>query len=343
MKSWKKVIGLVMALTLTFILFAGCGKNITSDTASKNTGSGLSSKEESNSIKLKKMALVINGPVSDGGWNSNAWKGLELAKEKYGCEIAVSENVKQSDYEAAFREYANQKYDLIVANGFEFTDAIKAVAGDFPDVKFAIVNGGYSGGNIASLVFDNYSFGYMAGSLAGYMTKTNAVGFVGGQEIPSITDARDGYKAGVADVNPNIKVISTIADSWDDMVKGKEIAISQITTANVDILFSSASSVDTGVIDGAKEKGKYVIGQPNDKLDSAPGTVIGSILTSTPNLIMLAADGVANGDFKGQLFVGDLKNDVITLGKFGKEVPQDVIDKMNQLVEDIKSDKIKIK
>jgi basic membrane protein A len=336
LRSLKKLVSTGLILAMTCSIFVGCG--------SKPAGSGANSKEsKDNGSKLKKIALVINGPVSDGGWNSNAWKGLEMAKEKYGCEIAVSENVKQADYESAFREYANQGYDLIVANGFEFTDAIKTVALEFPDVKFAIINGGYSANNISSLVFDQYLCGYLAGSLAGYMTKTNAIGFVGGQEIPSIVDALEGLKGGLAKANPNAKVVSTMADSWEDMVKGKEIALSQITSANVDIMFSVASSVDTGVIDGAKEKGKYVIGQPNDKLDSAPGTVIASVLSSTPDLVMLAASDVATGQFKGEPFLGNLENGVIKLGRFGKEVPQDIVDKMNQLVEDIKSGKVKIK
>lgn len=339
MKSLKKMlsVALIVILALASITVSGCASN----SGGNNADGG--DKAPANDSKLQKMALVINGPVSDGGWNSNAWKGLELAKEKYGTEIAVSENVKQSDYEAAFREYANQGYDLIIANGFEFSDAVKAVAADYPDTKFAVINGSFVADNVASLNFDNYVVAYLAGALAGYMTQTNVIGFVGGQEIPPIMDGLNGIKAGLAYVNPNAKVVSTMADSWDDMVKGKEIAISQITSANADILYSVASAVDTGVMDGAKEKGKYFIGQPNDKLDLAPGTVIASVILSTPDLVMLAADATANGTFKGDYVYGDLNNGVHALGRMGKEVPQDIQDKMLQLVEDIKSGKVKIK
>jgi basic membrane protein A len=196
---------------------------------------------------------------------------------------------------------------------------------------------------VMSLNFDNYVVGYLAGDLSGYMTKTNAVGFVGGQEIPPVMEGLKGLEAGLAYINPSAKVVSTMADSWDDMVKGKEIAISQITSANVDILYSIASAVNTGVIDGAKEKGKYAIGQPNDKVDKAPGTVIASVILSTPELVMMAVDGVANDTFKGDFVYGDLSNGVHKLGKMGKEIPTDIQDKMKQLVEDIKTEKVKIK
>lgn len=334
MKS-KKLIALLLALAL-ITMVVGCGSQGTSSSGSEGGSSATNS-------NLQKVALVINGPVVDGGWNSNAWLGLEQAKEKYGCEIAVSENVKQSDYETAFREYANQGYDLIFANGFEFTDAIKAVAPEYPDVYFAIINGGYSGENIVSLNFDEYLKGFMAGALAGLMTETNVIGYVGGEEVPSITNAREGYEAGLAYTNPQGKVVSTIADSWDDMAKGKEIAISQITSANADILYSVASSVDTGVIDGAKELGKYVIGQPNDKLDSAPGTVIASTIGSTPYLVMLAADAVAEGNFTGEGMMGTLDNGVHSWGKFGPEVPKEIQDKMHQLAQDIIDGKVKLR
>jgi len=330
----KKLVAVLLVLTFA-VMLTSCG-------SSQDTSSGKSEGGSSTNSKVEKIALVINGPVADGGWNSNAWLGLEQAKEKYGCEIAVSENVKQADYETAFRDYANQGYDIIFANGFEFTDAVKAVAPEYPDVYFAIINGGYSGENIVSLNFDEYLKGFMAGALAGLMTKTNVVGYVGGEEVPSVTNGLAGYKAGLAYTNPDAKVVSTIADSWDDMAKGKEIAISQITSANADILYSIASSVDTGVIDGAKEMGKYVIGQPNDKLDSAPGTVIASTIGSTPYLVMLAVDAVAEGTFKGEGMVGTLDNGVHSWGKFGPEVPQEVQDQMNQLVQDIIDGKVKL-
>lgn len=333
MKLSKKELSLLLITVMIMsVTMFGCSSDKPNSSSSTPTNS-----------KLTKAALVINGPVNDGGWNSLPWQGLQQAKAKYGCDITVSENVKQSDYESAFRDYANQGYSLIVANGFEFTDAVKAVAPDFPKVKFAIINGGYSKDNVTSLIADEYVKGYLAGAMAGYMTKTNKLGYIGGQAVPSITDGLNGFKAGAAHINPNAKMVSTMADSWDDIAKGKEIALSQITTENVDIIYSMASSVDTGSIDGAKSQGKFVIAQPSDKLDSAPGTVIGSVLISTPQMIMLVADAIANDTFKGEDFHGDLSNGVISLGRFGKEIPQNVQDSMNQLVKDINDGKVKTK
>ncbi len=333
-----KKVKILSSLLLLFMVISitSCA----SPSSSSNTTAGGAS---SANTPLKKVALVIDSPVADGGFNANAWKGLELAKETYGCEIAVSENVKQSDFESVFRDYANQGYTLVMGNGSQYSDAAKAVAPDFPDVKFCVINGAHTAENLSSLNFDNFTVCYMSGALAAYMTKTKVVGFVGGKEIFPVQDGRAGFQAGVASVDPNIKVITAMADSFSDMAKGKEIANSMITTNNVDVLYSIGSAVDTGVMDGAKENGKYFIGQPNDKLDLAPGTVICSAILSTPDLIMIVADQIATNTFKGDKFYGSIANGVHKMGRFGNEVPKDIQDKILQLQEDIKTEKLKIK
>ncbi|MCL2323866.1 MAG: BMP family protein [Oscillospiraceae bacterium] len=331
----KKIKALSMLLALSlFLPLISCSNP--SNQASSNSGT-------TPTTPLKSIALVIDSPVADGGFNANAWKGLELAKEKYGCKIAVSENVKQSDFESAFRDYANNGYTLILGNGSQYSDAAAAVAPDFPDVKFAVINGTHTAENLASLNFDNYTVCYMSGALAAYMTKTNAVGFIGGMDIFPVQDGRAGFQAGVASVNPNVKVYTAMADSFSDMAKGKELANSMITTNNVDILYSIGSAVDSGVMDGCKENGKYFIAQPSDRLDEAPGTVICSAILSTPDLIMILADQVATNTFKGEKFYGTIANGVHKMGRFGKEVPQDIQDKILQLQDDIKTGKLKIK
>lgn len=328
-----KFLSVLLLFSLLLLTISGCSSPSDSSGSSPDTPD----------TPLKNIALVINAPVADGGFNANAWKGLELAKEKYGCDIQVSENVKQSDYEAVFRDYANEGFSLIIGNGNEFSDAAAAVAADFPDIKFSVINGLYTADNLSSLNFDNYTVAYLAGALSAYMTKTNVIGFVGGMEIFPVQDGREGYTAGAKSVKPDIEVVDTIADSFDDMAKGKEIANSMITTKKVDVLYSIASAVDTGVMDGAKENGVYFIGQPTDKLELAPGTVICSAILSTPDLIMIAADQVAEDKFEGIEVYGTLENGVHSMGTFGEEVPEDVKETILQLQEDIKTGKVKIK
>lgn len=331
MKKFK-ALSIVLALSI-FVPLVSCSSPSNEPSSDANSAT----------TPLKKIALIIDSPVADGGFNANAWKGLQLAEETYGCEIAFSENVKQSDFESTFRDYANNGFTLILGNGSQYSDAAAAVAPDFPDIKFAVINGAHTGENLASLNFDNYTVCYISGALAAYMTKTNNVGFVGGKEIFPVQDGREGFKAGVASVDPNIKVHTAMADSFSDMAKGKEIANTMITTNDVDVLYSIGSAVDAGVMDGAKEQGKYFIGQPNDKLDEAPGTVICSAILSTPDLIMIAAEQVATDTFKGEKFYGSLENGVHKMGRFGEEVPKDIQEKVLQLQEDIKTGKLTIK
>ncbi len=337
-----KALSILLALSM-FVPMISCSSPSNQPNSNDSATTSSNAAGATTDTPLKKIALVIDSPVADGGFNANAWKGLEQAKAKYGCEIAVSENVKQSDFESVFRDYANNGFSLILGNGSQYSDAAAAVAPDFPDIKFAVINGSHVGENLASLNFDNYTVCYISGALAAYMTKTKSVGFVGGKEIFPVQDGKAGFKAGVAATDPSVKVYDAMADSFSDMAKGKELANTMISTNNVDILYSIGSAVDTGVMDGAKENGKYFIGQPNDKLDEAPGTVICSAILSTPDLIMIAADQVATNTFKGEKFYGTLSNGVHKMGRFGKEVPQDIQDKILKLQDDIKTGQLKIK
>lgn len=338
------VIALLFILSLVFTAGLGCGSGSKEATGDKGNEAAQDQKETSSGETAKKVALVLNGPISDAGWNANAYKGLMQAKEKYaadGLEVAFSENVPQADYEETFHNYASQGYNLIIANGFEFSDAVLNVAKDFPDVGFAVINGTTTTDNVAALEFDNVECGYIAGVLAGLMTKTGKVGFVGGTEIPSMINAVAGYKAGLASVNKNAELVVSYVGSWDDVAKAKELAQAMIGN-KVDVIMPFASAASVGVLEAAKESGAYIISSPGAQLDLAPNTVIGSIVQSTPDLIDLPIGSVVKGTFRGEHIKGNLANGAQYMGRFGSAVPDDVKEKMEQLKKDLSEGKIEL-
>jgi basic membrane protein A len=289
-----------------------------------------------------KAAIVFNGPVSDGGWNADCYQGMMQLKEKLGYEIAYSENVKQADYVSAFREYANLGYDLIVCPGFEFSDAVHEVYADYPDTKFAVINGGFTAENVASMGHNNVQAGFLAGVIAGLYSKSNVAGYVGGTEIPPIVDAQTGMERGLRYINPDAKLIATMAGSWSDMAKGKEIALSQISTANVDVIFGFASAVNAGIIEGCAEKGAAVIGEPGDLLDLNPDVIITSVIISNPRLIMMAGEKVAQGTFSGEAIIGDLNNGGVDVGRYNSKMAAADQKKIQDIIEKIKSGEIDV-
>jgi basic membrane protein A len=335
-KYLARVLALAIVLSLISAMALGCG----SGGGEANGQDDQSAQSDGEEGAAKKVALVLNGPISDAGWNANAYKGLVNAEEKYGLEIAFSENVPQADYEETFHNYASQGFNLIIANGFEFTDAIMNVAKDFPDVGFAVINGTTTTDNVAALEFDNVECGYITGVLAGLMTKSGKVGFVGGTEIPSMTNAVAGYKAGLASVNEDAELIISYVGSWDDVAKAKELAKAMIGNG-VDVIMPFASAASVGVLEAAKESGAYIVSSPGDQLDLAPDTVIGSIVQSTPDLIDLPIASVVEGEFKGEHILGSLGNGAQYMGRFGP-IPDDVQDKMEELKQDLIEGKVEL-
>ncbi|HHX67001.1 MAG: BMP family protein [Miniphocaeibacter sp.] len=329
----KKKVSLFLVVLLTFSLLVGCNNKDTSSTGEAKGGD----KAE------YKVAMVANAPIADGGWNTSAYEAMQEAAKEMGFETTYSENVAQTDYVSTFREYAIAGYDLIFAPGNEFTDAVKEVAKDFPDVNFAILNGDEYSENIASLLPNNKQIGFIAGALAAMKTETNSVAFVGGMEITPTVTMLEYFEKGAKEIKPDVKVSSAYAGSFDDTAKGKEIAISLISTNDADVFYGHASAIDKGVREGLEtESNRWSIAQPSDFLDDDPEIILTSIVTSNTQLLKLAMEDVKNDTYGGKIIEGTLDNDVVTIGRFGKSLDENIQKEFTEFVEKVKSGEITV-
>lgn len=302
----KKRLTLILTMVLVLALLAAC----VPDNSTPGTGE--------NGNNSYRIAMVANAPIDDGGWNASVYQGMCEAAEQYGFETAYSENVAEADYVSVFTNYANAGFDLVFAPGNEFTDAVEAVAPKFPDVNFVIMNGSVSGDNYISIKCDNTMCGFLAGVLAGLKTQTGHVGFVGGTQITTGLQAADGFEQGVAYVNPDAEVHVTWSNSWDDAALGKEIAISMISTYDVDVFFGVSSAVDAGVREGAFQyDNRWAIAQPSDYLSQNPDRILTSIITDNAALIGIAMKDVIDDTFGNEVIQGGVADHVLLMGEFG--------------------------
>ncbi|ATW28434.1 hypothetical protein DCMF_07425 [Candidatus Formimonas warabiya] len=324
--------GLVLICCLLFIFSFGCGSNQNSTTGEENTA------DTSNDAKTLKVAMLMSGPISDGGYNASAYQGLMDSKKELGIEVAYSESVPLAEYEAAFRDYAMQGYDIVIGHGFEFQDGALKVAKEFPDVKFLVVSGNQGQEpNMASINLKTEETGYLMGALAGMMTKSNKIGAVGGAPVPPIVAPIEAFKQGARLVNPEVEILDSYIGSWDDVDKAKETAIAMINKG-ADIVMPIASMAGVGVIKGAQEKGAYALGYSADQNDIAPGTVLSSGILSIPDAIRLTLKDIKDGKFKAGVINYGLKDGVLKIAPYHeaeKLVPKDVQDKMEQIEQDI--------
>lgn len=295
----------------------------------------------------KKAGLVTDvGGVHDRSFNQLAWEGLQQAGKDLGMEVKFTESKQNADYSANLTRYAEAGYGIIFAVGFLMQDALKDVAPRFPKVKFAIIDGDAPDlPNCVSYKFREEEGSFLVGALAGAMTKSNTVGFVGGMEMPLIKKFEAGYKAGVETTNPKAKVVVGYAGKFNDPQQGQEIALSQMGSG-ADILFHAAGSTGIGVIKAVQARGKgfYAIGVDKDQDGDAPGSVLTSMVKHVDVAVIDVCKAVASGTFKPGTTVLGLKEDGVGMSPMQytkKDVPPAVLAKIDDLKKQIIDGKIK--
>ena len=214
--------------------------------------------------KHLKIALLTDALFSDAGWGAFAYNAAQAIKTKYGHELDFKDNVAIPDIEATLRDYAHEGYDLIIAHGFEWGEPAVKVGKDYPNTKFVVFTGLAKSTNVASIFPMEQEGSFLLGALAGMMSKTGVIGYVGGDvTYPNLVNIFEGYKQGAKLMNPNVKVLVSYLDDFDNPAKGKEVALSQINTG-ADFLLHVADTSGQGVIEAAKEKGIYAFGAVSD-------------------------------------------------------------------------------
>ena len=288
--------------------------------------------------KKRKVAIFLDGPINDGGWGASCYKAMCDAAEELGWETAYSESVAQSEWATTMENYIDQGYDLIFAPGNQYTDTVKQVANDNPDSKFCVLNDTVQADNIESLMPDTEQIGLLAGALAGVLSKTNNIGFIGAVELDTTLSKLENYTKGAQKVNPQIQVASAYAGSFSDAAKGKELATSMANNNSVDVMFGDASIVDTGAREAlAAFEGVYDIGQPGD-LGSADDKLIAcSVVTDNKTMLLSAMKDVEADSYGNKTVYGDLSNGGVAVGTFSNIVTSEQQAAYLEYVEQIKA------
>jgi basic membrane protein A len=287
--------------------------------------------------KLSFAMVTDEAGLGDQGFNDAAWEGMTRSKADFGAEIKVVESREQAQYVPNFSTLAEQKEDLIVGVGFLLNAAVAEVAPQYPDTHFALVDSTVDQPNVASLLFKEHEGSFLVGAIAGLMTKTGVVGFVGGRESDLLKKFESGYKAGVMTTNPSAKVLVSYTGTFADPAKGKEMANAQYDQ-NADIVYEVAGLTGTGVIAAAKDRGLYAIGVDRDKNYLAPENVITSMIKRVDQAVYEAGKMVAEGKFKGGVYEYGVKEGGIDIAPTtAKMVPPEVLDvalKLKQMIID---------
>ena len=296
------------------------------------------------------------GGKDDRSFNAAAWQGVNRAAKDLPIVLRDVEPGDPTSIEPAMRAFAERGYELIIGVGFAQTPQIEAVAKDYPNLNFAIVDGVSQLPNVSSLIFKEHEGSYLVGMIAARTSKTGVLGFVGGMDIPLIHKFETGYEEGARSINPNVRIIPNyigVTDAaWNDPVKGKELARTQIEKG-ADVLFAAAGNSGLGAFDAVEQYGKdsqgraqrFVIGVDSNQNWVKPGFVLTSMVKRVDNAVyQIVKDRVEKRPLGG-VHVYGLENEGVgyALDQYNKDlIPQPTLDAVEASKQKIIAGQIKV-
>ncbi|HUK74167.1 MAG TPA: BMP family ABC transporter substrate-binding protein [Nitrososphaerales archaeon] len=290
------VVVIVVAAVAAIELAPSSTKTVTSTVTASM--SQTSSTMPSSSIK---MAVLLGGDATDDGLNANGIDVANWVHATYGWNVSISQDVAYSDQNTIMTSYVQEGYNVIWTDGNQFIGSTEAIAAQNPNVDF-IMTPTYTGDNITkNLVAISAGYQatgyYLAGVLAGKMTKTNALGVILGQWVAATALEFYAFAAGVNSSNPQAQVYLTVPGTWSDPTIGYTDATTMINTDHVDILVPIADATGRGAIAAATVQNVTLIGTVEDQVALAPNVMMTSVLLNTTAFIQTVVEHINAGTF----------------------------------------------
>lgn len=250
-----------------------------------------------------KPAVVYDmGGKFDKSFNEGVWNGIKKFSAETGVQVMEFEVTNETQREQAMRRMVSKGATLVLGVGFSAADAINAVAGDNPDVEFAIIDVSWlKRPNLLQYAFKEHEGSYLVGVAAALTSKAGKIGFVGGMDVPLIRKFACGYVQGAKDARKGVEVIQamtgTTPAAWNDPTKGGELAQSQFDRG-ADVVYHAAGATGLGVIRAAADAHKLAIGVDSNQNGVAPGTVLTSMLKRVDVAAYDTLKSAMDGKFK---------------------------------------------
>lgn len=292
---------------------------------------------ESAKAETLNVGFIYVGPVGDAGWTFAHDNGRKHIEQKFGNKIKTTfvEKVPEgADAERVIRDLVSQGNKLIFATSFGFGDAMEKVAKDHPDVKFEHATGYKTSANLRVYEAKFYEDAYMAGVVAGTMTKTNTLGFVGSFPIPEVLRNINAFTLGAQSVNPKVKTKVVWVNTWFDPPKESEAAQALINQ-KADVLLQNTDS--TAVLQTAEKNGKYAFGWDSDMSAFAPKAHLGSAIVNWGPYYEKAVGEVLAGTWKTSDTKWGTKEGANDLIKINSVVPETAKKRVDEIKDGLKA------
>lgn len=356
MKS-QKVLHILVAILLVSSILIGCAPQATPTEAptappaaaptqaiAATEAPAAAPTEAPPAEKKLKVAFVLPGSISDGSFVTMAYQAIQEVKQQpFIEEVTYIEGINAAtDAAKAIRDYVAEGYDVVWAHSGVHAAAVMEIAPQFPDTTFVAL-----ASPPADKKFDNVWFSggeyegayYVAGALAAKMTKSNVIGFIGGRENPLYKACSLAYEEGAKSINPDIQVLAVFTGDFNDPVKGKEAAVSQIQSG-ADVIAHAMNLGAFGLFAAAEEAEAagetqiWTIGKDMDQFAQAPKVVLTSIIIDNAIQMKLILGEIAAGNRTGFMPM-NLEKSSVYLADFYGQVPPEVIAEIEAIQEKV--------
>lgn len=271
-----------------------------------------------------RVAFVYVGPVGDAGWTFAHNQGRTAIEEKYGAKVktTIVESVPEgADAERVFRDLATQGNKVIFGTTFGYMEPMLKVAKSFPDVKFEHATGYKNAPNMAFYDSRTYEGAYLAGVIAGRMTKSNKLGVVASIPIPEVIRNINAFTLGALSTNPKVTTRAVWVNKWFDPGKEREAALALIDQG-VDVLIQNTDS--PAPLQAAQEKGVKAFGWDSDMSKNGPKAHLGSAAINwAPYYIKVIGDVLEGKWQAGQTWWG-VNEGAINMVSMPDDLPADL-------------------
>ena len=281
--------------------------------------------------KVTKAAWVYIGPVGDAGWSFAHDLGRKGAEAHFGGQLQTTfvESVPYgADAERVFRDLAQQGNEVIFGTSFGYMETMLKLAEEFPNVKFEHATGYKTAPNMRIYDASFYQDTYMAGVIAGHMTKTGTLGFVGSFPIPEVLRNINAFTLGAQTVKPDVKVRVVWVNTWFDPPKESEAAQALINQG-ADVLLQNTDS--TAVLQTAERNGKFAFGWDSDMSAFAPNAHLASAIVNWTPYYIKTIEELRAGTWETKRTVWGVKEDLNDLIKIADFVPAEAKAKVDEI------------
>jgi simple sugar transport system substrate-binding protein len=324
-RSWLRAAALSAVAVAALV---ACGKE---EPPAPKTAAPAPAKAEPPKAEPFRVAWVYVGPVGDAGWTFAHDNGRKAVEAEFGDKVKTTfvEKVPEgADAERVIRDLAAQGNKLIFATSFGFMEAMLKVASEFPDVKFEHATGYKTAPNMRIYDAKFYEDAYLAGVIAGAMTKTGTLGFVGSFPIPEVLRNINAFTLGAQSVNPKVQTKVVWVNTWFDPPKEADAAQSLIN-AGADVLLQNTDS--TAVLQTAEKNGKFAFGWDSDMSAFAPKAHLGSAIVDWGNYYKKSVREAMDGSWKTGRTVWGVKEGQNDLVKIADVVPEDIRKRVQEI------------